>query len=168
MFCNMYMAYDTLHPAVQRAVDELEAHNAFPDTEVEGEKIGFGQTDPNLRLGREAVMGVAQPVVVIHPETKRKALYVNRTFTRKIIGMPELQSRHLLDMLHEHCANAPEFQVRFSWKVGAIAVWDNRCTLHYAVSDYASPRTMWRVTTEGTGPLYGPSSVTATEARKSA
>ena len=148
MFANMYTAYDTLSESVKRFLEGLTAVH-------DGEHVYRGRyqytKDPNKVFPRSA-----HPVVRTHPETGRKALYVNRIFTRRIVGMYELQSRHLLNLLYEHCT-APEFQARFQWRQGAIAVWDNRCTLHYPVHDYNAPRVMWRVSVEGSGPLAGAS-----------
>jgi taurine dioxygenase len=168
MFCSMYTAYDMLHPAVQKALEGLEAHHAFPDIEVDtiDTNSTFGQTDTNRRFDRKDIIGRRQPVVIVHPETGRKALFVNRLFTRKIMEMPEIQSRHLLEMLHEHCANGPEFQVRFQWKPGAVAIWDNRCTLHYAVADYSSPRVLWRITVAGKQSLRGAASSPSPELKQ--
>lgn len=164
MFASMYAAYDTLHPALQRAAEELQALHSFYDPGQGALDFNiFRQDDPNARVDAGSAAGRAQPVVIVHPETGRKALNVNRLFTRRILNMPEHQARHLLDLLIEHCSNSPEFQVRFSWEPGSIAVWDNRCTLHYAVSDYSANRLMWRITIAGTQPLHAPNRAVGAE-----
>jgi taurine dioxygenase len=163
MFASMYEAYDMLHPTLRSACDELEVVHAFPDVN-KNTKHGF-----NPSLSREApdrvdprfLKGRPQPLVVVHPDTGRRALYLNRSYTKDIVGMPEAQSRHLLALLYEHASQSPEFQLRFCWKVGSIAMWDNRCTMHYAVSDYSTERTMWRVMIGGTRPLQGPAHAAA-------
>lgn len=157
-FINMYDAYEMLHPALRRAVDQLQARHAFPD--VHGTmKQQFNANlsdDPAMRVDPGSVAGRIQPLVIVHPQTGRRALNINRQFTREIVGMPECQARHLFDLLVEHATGSPEFQVRFHWEPGSIAIWDNRCTLHRATADFGGSRTMWRITISGTAPLQAP------------
>jgi taurine dioxygenase len=91
-------------------------------------------------------------VVRTHPETGRKALYVNAPFTQYIVGMERSESDALLAHLYAQAA-IPEYQCRFRWTVNAIAFWDNRASQHYAVSDYwPAVRRMERVTIVGDRP----------------
>jgi taurine dioxygenase len=95
---------------------------------------------------------VEHPIVRTHPETKRKALYVNAAFTQYIVGMERDQSTALLKHLYAQAA-IPEYQCRFRWKKNSIAFWDNRASQHYAVSDYwPAVRRMERVTIIGDRP----------------
>ena len=97
----------------------------------------------------------SHPVVRTHPETGRNGLFVNPQFTRFIQDMSTIESTAILDMLYRHCQR-PEFSCRFRWKVGAVAFWDNRATLHYALDDYGDAiRVAHRVTLRGPKP-YGP------------
>ncbi|MEM7429077.1 MAG: TauD/TfdA family dioxygenase, partial [Pseudomonadota bacterium] len=81
-----------------------------------------------------------------HPVTGRKFLYVNEGFTQHIVGLTARQSRRLLNYLLDHI-NRPEYQVRFHWRNGSVAMWDNRITQHYAVADYLPAyRCMHRIT----------------------
>jgi taurine dioxygenase len=96
---------------------------------------------------------VAHPVVRTHPETGEKALYVNRTFTSRILGVEEAESRKLLRFLTNR-VKQPEYQVRFHWSPDAIVFWDNRPTQHYAVLDYwPHHRVVERVTVVGDKPF---------------
>jgi taurine dioxygenase len=92
-------------------------------------------------------------VVRRHPESGRKAIFVNAIYTTRFEDMTEAESRPLLDFLFEHCIR-PEFTCRFRWAPGSLAIWDNRCTLHYAVNDYdGQRRLMHRTTIAGERPL---------------
>ena len=85
-------------------------------------------------------------IVKIHPVTGRRYLYVNEGFTVHVVGKTARESRRLLSYLLDH-VNRPEHQVRFRWRAGSVAMWDNRCTQHYAVADYLPAyRRMHRVT----------------------
>ena len=89
------------------------------------------------------------PVIIKHPETGRKALYVNPTFTLGFDGWTDVESKPLLEYLYEH-ATKPEFTCRFKWEKGSIAFWDNRSTWHLAINDYhGERRLMHRITIEG-------------------
>lgn len=124
LWSNQYAAFEALAPATQRFLAELEAVHGRP-----------GLTD-----------STTHPVVRAHPETGRRALYVNRGWTTRIVGMSSTESNGILSMLFDH-AERPEFAVRWTWRPGDAAMWDNRCTMHYAVDDYgAAPRILHRVT----------------------
>ena len=91
-------------------------------------------------------------MVRTHPESGRKALYVNASYVTKIVGLPPEESAAVLGFLYRHCANA-NFQVRFRWRPHSVAFWDNRCTQHMAVWDYfPQTRSGYRVTVAGERP----------------
>ena len=95
----------------------------------------------------------SHPIVRTHPETRRKALFVNAIFTTQIDGIPNDESRAILDFLFLHTAK-PIFQCRFRWQPDSVAMWDNRCAMHYAVWDYyPALRSGRRVTTKGDRPF---------------
>src|SRR3546814_8960608 len=95
---------------------------------------------------------VEHPVVRVHPETGRKTLFVNRIFTQHVVGLDEAESDALLLRLYEQM-HRPEYQCRFAWTPGAVALWDNRATQHYASSDYhTQPRVMDRISIAGDRP----------------
>jgi taurine dioxygenase len=122
LFLNMYKAYETLPPALKARVDGRKAVNAYhyesPTREVNEAKLDLS-THPHY----------AQPIVRIHPDTKRKALYVNRLMTWTVEGMNNAQGGALLDQLFEHIEQ-DQFIYAHHWRVGDLVVWDNRCTLH--------------------------------------
>jgi taurine dioxygenase len=93
-------------------------------------------------LGPDVVS--VHPVVKVHPETGRKALYVNQTWTTRIVELEPFESSRILAMLFEH-VKSPDFNVRWRWSTNDIAIWDNRVVLHYAVADYEMERAMQRI-----------------------
>jgi taurine dioxygenase len=95
------------------------------------------------------------PVVLLHPETGRKAIYVTESCTTRILELEPQQSRHVLAMLFEHI-KSPDFSLRWRWTEGDVALWDNRVVQHYAVPDYESERVMQRIIVKGQRPV-GPS-----------
>jgi taurine dioxygenase len=99
-----------------------------------------------------ATQDAIHPVVITHPESGRKALYVNPGFTLRFDGWTAEESAPLLRYLYQHAAR-PEFTCRLRWRNGSLASWDNRSTWHYALNDYqGQQRLMHRITIEG-GPL---------------
>ena len=155
LFANMYEAYDALSEGMKRMLLGLKAMHS-------GKPYGQGGLPKDLKTSRsigiernnaEADREVAHPVVRLHPESGRKALFVNAIYTTRFEDMSEAESRPLLDFLFEH-VQRPEFACRFRWAEGSLAVWDNRCTLHYAVNDYdGSRRLMHRTTVAGERPM---------------
>jgi taurine dioxygenase len=147
LFCDMYAAYDGLQDDVRASLHGLRAVHDFTKT--------FGRAlDPDALAQKQKEYPPAEhPVVRTHPETGRKALYVNAAFTSHIVGMARDDSRRLLDLLYRQ-ATVPEYQCRFRWRPDSIAFWDNRAVQHYAVSDYwPRRRVMERVTIIGDTPV---------------
>lgn len=100
----------------------------------------------------EEFSGARHPVVAAHPYTKEKVVYVNETFTTEILGLPEEEGRKLLTELTDQFKK-PEHQVRFKWRPGSVAIWDNRAVQHYGVADYGSQeRLLHRVVVKGDKP----------------
>jgi taurine dioxygenase len=145
LFASMYAAYEALSAPMQRL---LEGMTAIHD----GERVFRGRYDADDR-GREFPRA-EHPVVRTHPVTGRKALFVNRWFTARIMQLKPQESSALLEMLHRH-TETPEFHCRFKWQAGSIAFWDNRCAQHHAIWDYYPQRRYGhRVTICGDKPFY--------------
>jgi taurine dioxygenase len=139
MFANQYIAYETLSDGMKRVLRELRAWHG-------GAKLATRHGSTN------SVPAQSQPVGRTHPQTGRKALFVNPLYSYCIDGWTEAESRGLLDFLFEQGCR-PEFTYRHRWAPGDVIVWDNRCTLHYAVHDYGeAARVMHRVTVAGDVP----------------
>lgn len=150
MWNNLYAAYEGLSERMRDFVDGLTAvHNIVSSMPVDF----MDQNWAPKQLERLQAMTppVEHPVVRTHPETGRKCLFVNRNFTSHIAGLHRAESDALLAMLLEH-VEQPEYVVRFKWRKNSIAMWDNRCTQHYALIDYRSKRIMHRVTVCGDRP----------------
>ena len=143
LWASMTAAYDALPEAVKAQLEPLYAVHDMGSfrNDALGEKHDVEALNAALAEAGSAV----HKVVKRHPVTGRRILYVNQSFTRHIVGMSTNDSDRLLHYLYNH-ANRPEFQVRFRWSKGAVAMWDNRASQHYAVADYAARRRMHRVT----------------------
>ncbi len=164
LFADMYAAYDGLPERIKERVDGRVARHDFPNFRTRMRKRG--ETEARLAEFDNEYPNPEHPVVRTHPETGRKAIYVNRAFTQEIVGMDPDESRELLEILYQQ-ASFPEYQVRFSWQPNSIAFWDNRSCQHYAVSDYwPQVRRVERVTIVGDRPYYDPGLVPADVAER--
>jgi taurine dioxygenase len=134
MFVSMYAAYDALSDRMKTYLEGLTAlHDGV---------LIFGDGTPRTE----------HPVVVRHPESGRKGLYINNSACRWLNGVPKNEGIGVLRFLIEHC-RAPEFSYRFRWEPHSIAFWDNRCCHHYATADYwPNVRSGYRVQIEGIAP----------------
>ncbi|MFF9479949.1 TauD/TfdA dioxygenase family protein [Streptomyces sp. NPDC014733] len=133
LWADMAAAYDNLPDRIKERIEGARAvHDYLP---------GFARFSPPAQLApfQGAFPPVEHPVVRRHPETGRRMLFVNASFTTRITGFTEEESDRMLRLLFQQ-AHVPEFQVRFGWRPGDIAFWDNRATQHYAVADYAPHR----------------------------
>jgi taurine dioxygenase len=150
LFANMYLAYETLSPGMQRLLDGLVAVNSSAKADVTKTREDRLRDGARSEAKREYVG--EHPVVRTHPETGRKALYVNGGHTVRFKDMSEAESAPLLNYLFAH-QQRPEFTCRFRWEAGSLAFWDNRCAQHNPINGYHGfRRVMHRVTLAGDQP----------------
>jgi len=147
MWVNLYKAYDTLSDKMKEIVEGLSAWHDVTKT--------YRRQELQREGGAEQYWGTFQkapptlhPLVGIHPETGKKLLYISELTTTHIEGLHENESDALVQMLFKHL-DWKELHCRFYWENNSIAMWDNRCTAHYAVRDYTETREMHRVTVLG-------------------
>ena len=145
LFASMYAAYEALSDRMKAYLDGLVAEHDGEDA-YRGTYKNAGMDDKPIYPRAE------HPVVRTHPVTGKKALYVNRGFTKRLLGVPRDESSALLNYLYEHAEN-PLFQCRFRWQPNSVAFWDNRCVQHRAMWDYwPHTRSGFRVTVAGGKP----------------
>ena len=148
LFACMYTAYDTLSDGLKQTLENMKAVHS--SRHVFGEQSSYRDTmKDRFSNPEDATQDAVHPVVITHPESGRKALYVNPGFTLHFDGWTAAESKPLLDYLYAHAVQL-EHTTRFQWAPGSIAFWDNRCTWHYALNDYhGARREMHRITIEG-------------------
>jgi taurine dioxygenase len=147
-FANLAAAYDALPEDLKNRIENLRAVHS--NTHLYGENGLYRLTDLSEQLGgMDRVGDATHPVVIIHPESGRKVLYVNPGHTIQFEGWDFTESRALLDELYEHVVQ-PQFTCSFNWLPGSVTFWDNRCTWHQANNDYqGQARLMHRITLAG-------------------
>lgn len=152
LFTNMHLAYESLSPGMRAMLAGLRLLNS----------ASLRGRGPMTRFGFQAMAGrneeeveatfAEHPVIRTHPETGRRALYLNRLHSRNFKDMTEAESKPIIDYLCAHAVR-PEFTCRFHWGVGSIALWDNRAVMHNPINDYQGHRrVMHRITIEGERP----------------
>jgi taurine dioxygenase len=152
MFVNMTRAYEDLSEPMREMLDGLTAVHDYK--KIYETFFSYMPDRPPLTEEQKAkVPPVVHPVVRTHPETGRKALYVNQGFTRRFNELPPAESDAILEFLFRHCQQ-PYLIYRHTWAVGDLVIWDNRCTCHNAVADYDMDerRYMIRTSVEGDVP----------------
>ena len=148
LFASQYLAYESLSEGMRRLLDGLIAVNSSAKADVTRTR----EDRVKEQEGPFKTFEAEHPVVRTHPETGRKALYVNVAHTVRFKDMTVEESAALLGFLFEH-QTKPEFTCRFQWRVGSLAFWDNRCTQHNPINDYhGHRRVMHRITLAGDRP----------------
>jgi alpha-ketoglutarate-dependent taurine dioxygenase len=150
LFANQYLAYEALSDGMKRVLDGLVAVNASAKADVTRTREDRLRDGGKAEARKDFVS--EHPAVRTHPETGRKALYVNVAHTVRFKDMTEEESVPILDFLFRH-QTRPEFTCRFHWEPGSLALWDNRCAQHNPVNDYHGyRRLMHRITLKGDKP----------------
>jgi taurine dioxygenase len=149
MFADLYQAWEALTPTMQGMLDGLKAVHTMANasgTSFEREFTGKGE----IVSSKAAV----HPLVITHPDSGRRALFVNRGYTQQIVGLSHAESDALLAFLFQH-STAPELVYRHTWKPHDLVIWDNRCTAHYAIPDYKAigDRYLHRTSVKGDRPM---------------
>lgn len=151
LFANQYLAWDTLSDTMKSLLDGLVGISSSAKADVSKTREDRIKTDGKDNAPKDYL--AHHPLVRTHPETGRKALYVNIAHTSGIVGMTEAESAPILNFLFQHQVK-PEFTCRFVWQAHSLAVWDNRCTQHNPVNDYHGfRRVMHRITLAGDKPV---------------
>jgi taurine dioxygenase len=149
-FASMYAAYESLSPDLRSFLDGLTAVHS---TEIVSR--GIAGLDRVYRRDADDVQPpVVHPVIRVHPETGRRALFVCGNFTTRIVELSEAESDAVLRFLFEHI-KSPELHCRFRWERNSVALWDNRSAQHCAIPDYQERRVMYRTMIAGDRP-FGP------------
>ena len=150
MFANTYLAYEALSDGMKRMLDGLVAINT--SAKADASRTREDRVKQSVRDDAKKEYVGEHPVVRTHPETGRKALYINVGHTLRFKDWTVEESTPILNYLFQH-QTRPEFTCRFTWKVGSLAFWDNRCALHNPVNDYHGyRRVMHRITLAGDKP----------------
>ncbi|MFP6771347.1 MAG: TauD/TfdA family dioxygenase [Alphaproteobacteria bacterium] len=154
MFASTTLAYAALSDGMKQMLDGIVGVNSAALKRSGGRANSFKKSTKMASKNMDRVdMEAEHPIVRTHPETGKKGLYVGRGHTARLKDMTEAESYPLIDFLADHCVR-PEFTCRFRWEVGSLALWDNRCAMHFAIDDYPGQRRrMRRLTIEGDTPV---------------
>ena len=150
-WASMYAAYDALSEPIRNLIDGLSSvHSMEPVLKRMGREMGANYQSNESLYGRSQT----HPMVIVHPENGRKALYYKEGWPSHVVGLNQYESEHLVALLREH-VKSPNFNMRWHWENNDLALWDNRAVQHFAAPDYSTERVIQRVVTAGE-PLHGP------------
>lgn len=154
MWSSMTAAYGALSPTFREFLAAHDAIHDFMRAFPPSRQVSKDAGEDRYEKARRENPPVTYPAVRTHPETGKQGLFVNYAFTARIKDLSRTESTLILDFLHKHIQR-PEFIVRYRWKPGSLAFWDNRCTQHFAINDYLPHRrVMHRATVLGDKPYY--------------
>jgi taurine dioxygenase len=139
-FTNMVRAYDDLPDETKRQIDRLKVLHVFKSSRSPRKKVELTEEE------RKRTAETVQPLVLVHPRNRRKALYLNTAHMERILGMDDEEAFALINQLMAHVTQA-KYEYRHKWRKGDIVIWDNRCSYHRAAGDYPpeEDRIHWRV-----------------------
>ncbi len=147
MFSNMNLAFEKLSDPLKHFLSNLKAVHESEHI-YKGRYSDRGKKDNEINYPQST-----HPIVRTHPETNKKSIFVNRTFTTRIEGLSKIESDNILEFLFNHCESL-EFQIRYKWNLNDLVFWDNRCAMHRAIWDYwPMERKGRRVTIKGDKPF---------------
>jgi taurine dioxygenase len=148
-FVNMHLAYDELPEATKRRIADLRAIHVYQSRHSARKLM---ELSPEAK--EEVPDAVVHPLVRTHPDSGRKAIYINPIRIEGVIGMAEDEALELLDRLLAHAAR-PQYEYRHRWREGDLVLWDNRCLLHKANGDYDmnEVRYLYRLMLKGDKPV---------------
>jgi len=150
MFANQYLAWERLSDGMRSMLDDLYAVSSSAKADASKTRADRMRDAPGDKAG--GLLEAEHPVARTHPETGRKALYVNVAHTTRFRGMTAAESAPILEYLFRHQVR-PEFTCRFRWRKGSLAFWDNRCAQHNPINDYHGKRRIaHRITLKGDRP----------------
>jgi taurine dioxygenase len=155
IWANQYLAFETLPPAMREHLLTLRGVHSAGFAYGTGGFLEAVQDKSSMAImpSEKAHERYVHPLVIRHPETGRAALYANSVYTIGIDGMPDEEAQPLLQRLFKHSVNE-NFTCRLRWQPGTLAIWDNRCTQHFAINDYAGERReMFRTSVKGSAPV---------------
>ncbi|KAI0090751.1 taurine catabolism dioxygenase [Irpex rosettiformis] len=159
LWASGYEAYDRLSPALRRFLEGLTAEhdgNFFHST---AKQLGVPiQTERGNPANNSEDLRAVHPVIRTHPVTGYKTLFVNRSFTKRILELHPEESDDILNFLFRHISENHDLQVRYKWGINDVAIWDNRATFHTATNDYADHRQGNRIVGIGEKPYFDPKS----------
>jgi len=151
LYVDMTAAYEALDDSTKARLDGARATHTYRQRYLKMVEAGVRPPQSEEQMQRWA--DVYHPIVRTHPETGRKALFINEGFTQRIDGWTDDESRAMLDRLFTHCTEA-QFVYTHQWRQGDVVMWDNRCTMHRATAyDTSHERSMHRTTIRGTRPV---------------
>ena len=155
VWSNQYLAYETLSKGLRTTLDGLRAVHSAGMAYGTGGLLDQYKDLSSMAIAPsdDAYAEHVHPAVTVHPVTGRRALYVNPVYTTRFEGWSKEESHALLGHLHRHSINE-NFTCRLRWSVRTVAIWDNRCTMHNALNDYAGVRReMYRTSVRGAAPV---------------
>jgi taurine dioxygenase len=153
IWISMFAAYDALSDRMKQYLAGMKAEHRTIKAFGDDIRSNLWKDEAGRKRFEQlkALPPAEHPVVRTHPVSGRKGLFINEGYTTRLLGVDRKESDAVLNFLFAH-VQTPEFQCRYRWKAGDVAVWDNRSTQHYAVADYPERRVMHRITLKGDKP----------------